>query len=771
MSENAPPDEMSPAKTDHPLKQNIEDVAELELIGARVASRSSLAVWWARAIFLITVLVGMIPTYLVIQDRWFGKPISITAVDEFWWSMPALRGLAYPRYFLIIFGVTIFTALVVFFWRNGPRLVFPDLNIGDSDTSNRHVDEKQYRAGRHVFLTGLAIANISAVFVFMQGRIPGWELLLALAFYISGRILMEYSIVNIKEYFHERGRFLLEAALFVIALCSVLYALFGESKPNFIFFLLFVLAGINFLRHRKETPTIFWVGMAALAALTWKLDSWEYVVIGDEYSFYTEIRNILENRTVWELINNTFNGNLVYGTHPYFSSYIHNFFMKMFDNHNFGWRFSNPFLVACALFFFYYFFQAFVSRRTALVTVTLLGFSHYLLSFSKIGYNNLQALFALGLVLAIFTWALQSMSVTAFSLLGLAMGICFYLYPGALYVVPLPVLGLLMLMPPITRAAVKRWGWMIVSAGLLIYPLVSQPAYWAAKVAGTFLSAEISNSAATLTRNILLNVLYTSLSFLYTPEQTHYVSTGYMDPLSGVFIVMGFVCLMQLVFRWNRSALFLALSFLWIFSLVGLTHGRNFPPTTRMFLLLPWFAFYTALGLEWCAERAELLFNIDSRRLIQLFVSLIVMVNLYHAHVIDIRNTAQYHTMPAMFVKTVREINANSAMPPKSYAFVAPLNWDISGMAVIQRAYLVPDSPRQLINLPLDGNLLPLSAEPLVRQRDIVVIVKGDMDAKSMAQVDVQLQDWGKYMCEIRNIKGRLQFQLWHSGDLAWLCP
>jgi len=774
MTENAPPEELPLEKENLALKQKVDELerslSDMELNKSQIHHRANSARWWEQALFVIVLTASVIPTYFVIQDRWFEKLISIKAVDELWWSIVALRGLAYPRYFLIIFCVTIFTALVVFFWRQGPLLVFSNLSIGNADTSNDQVDKNQYRIGYYLFLSALAITGISTGFVLLRGRIPGWELLVTLALYISGRILMEYSIEGIQQYFQERGLFLLDAAIFVISFCTVLYAIFGESKPNLIFFAFFVFAGVNFLRHRKETPVIFWVSMASLAALTWKIDSWEYVVIGDEYNFYNEVRNILENRTTWELVNTTFNGNLVYGTHPYFSSYIHNFFMKLFDNHNFGWRFSNPFLIACSLFFFYYFFKAFIPHRTALITVVLLGASHYLLSFSKIGYNNLQALFALGLVFAAFTWGLRSMKIVAFSMLGLCMGLCFYLYPAALYVIPLPILGLLIYLPPTNKDALKRWGWMILSASLLVYPLIAQPKYWEVKVAGTFFYADASNSIGALIKNISLNTLYTSLSFLYVPEQSHYVSTGYMDPISSVFIVMGFAYLIKLTFRRNKSALILALSFLWMFVIVGATHGRNFPTATRMFLLLPWFALFTAFGLEWCAEKSAFLFNANRRSLINLAAGLIVIGNLYHAYVVDIRNTAQYQTLPPLFIKTVREINANSQVPPKSYAFVAPPNWNTSGMEIIQRVYLVPDSPRQLINLPVEGNQLPPSAAELVGQRDVVIIVKGDIDVSVMTQVDAQLQGWGKSMCEIRNVKGTLQFQLWHSGDLGWLC-
>lgn len=774
MAENTSPEEMSLEKENRALQQKIGELertlSEIEINKSQAHQSRNSPLWWKKALFAIMLIVSVLPSYFVMQDRWFENLISIKAVDELWWNTLPLRNLAYPRYFLIVFSAIVFNLLVVLLWRRGPNLIFSNLSLAKAEPSSGQVDRKQYRTGYYMLLGALVIADISAGFVLFKGRIPGWDLLVTLAMFISGRVLMDYPLNGIKQYFQERGRFLLDTAIFIIALCSALYAIFGESKPNYIFFAFLVFAGINFLRHRKAIPVIFWVGMASLVALTWKIDGWEYVVIGDEYSFYTEIRSILENRTAWELINNTFNGSFVYGTHPYFSSYIQNIFMKMFDNHNFGWRFSNPFLVAFSLFFFYYFFKSFIPRRTALVTVILLGVSHYLLSFSKIGYNNLQALFAMGLVLTTFTWALRSMSLTAFSVLGLSIGLCFYLYPASLYLIPLPILGLLIYLPPKNKEALKPWGWMILSASLLIYPLVAQPKYWGAKIAGTFFYTDVINSVEALTQNIFLNMLYTSLSFLYSPEQSHYVSTGYMDPLSSVFIVIGFAYLTKLAFSRNKSALFLALSFLATFIIVGATHGRNFPTATRMFLLLPWFALFTAFGLEWCAEKAGFLFNLNNRSLISLSMGLIVIVNLYHAYVIDIRNMAQYHTLAPMFVKTVREINANSQVPPKSYAFVAPPGWDTSGLATIQRVYLVPDSPRQLINLPVEGNQLPASAADLVSQRDIVIIVKGDIDSNIITEVDAQLQGWGKSKCEIRNRKGTLQFQLWHSGDLGWLC-
>jgi hypothetical protein len=153
-----------------------------------------------------------------------------------------------------------------------------------------------------------------------------------------------------------------------------------------------------------------------------------------------------------------------------------------------------------------------------------------------------------------------------------------------------------------------------------------------------------------------------------------------------------------------------------------------------------------------------------------LLVGAIVFVNLYHTYIIDVQNMAQYHTLAPLFVKVAREIDANKQIPTKSYAFVSAAGWNTEGLQIVQRAYQVPDSPNQLINVPIEGNQLPDSAQELVAQRDIVVIVQGNLEESTMTTVDIQLLTWGKSVCEVRNGKGVLQFQLWHSGDLGWLC-
>ena len=73
--------------------------------------------------------------------------------------------------------------------------------------------------------------------------------------------------------------------------------------------------------------------------------------------------------------------------------------MKVFGVSNFGWRISNPVILSAAVVCFYLFFRKFTQRSTALIIAGMLACSSYLMNFGKIGYDNPQAFFMLGLTL------------------------------------------------------------------------------------------------------------------------------------------------------------------------------------------------------------------------------------------------------------------------------------------------------------------------------------------------------------------------------------
>ena len=273
--------------------------------------------------------------------------------------------------------------------------------------------------------------------------------------------------------------------------------------------------------------------------------------------------------------------------------------MKLLGVDSFGWRFSNIYLSAISIGLFYLFFKKFCPNRIALYSSILLAGSEYIMSFGKIGYNNLQALFVMGLVLAVAGYAIQSKRLFGFTLLGAAMALCFYVFPAALYILPIPILLLLLYLPPFSKQNLRFWVMMIIPLWVCIFPLLLQMDYWQSKLSGTIFSTpSIIESLQNLIIHFASNIIFAFYSFLYNPLQSHYVFSSYADPLSGMLILIGLAAFLSNFLR-QKFVTFWIISFAIMVFLVGSSHQETFPLPTRMFLLLPFFVFFAAMGLSW----------------------------------------------------------------------------------------------------------------------------------------------------------------------------
>ena len=226
-------------------------------------------------------------------------------------------------------------------------------------------------------------------------------------------------------------------SLLLVFTCLVLLlaSLYAVPEFQWIYVILLLLALVVLCQNHRNVRPIVWVIALALILYSLNTNAWWLSAIGDEYSFFVQARVILQEQNLSRISEQLFNGQVVNGTHPYFSSLIQAFFMSLFGINGFAWRFSNAFLCAAAVAFFHWFFTLLVPERAALIASFFLAASHFMMSFGKIGYNNLQSLFGMSLVLATAAWAIRTKRPIAFTLLGAALGLCFYLYPASLYIV------------------------------------------------------------------------------------------------------------------------------------------------------------------------------------------------------------------------------------------------------------------------------------------------------------------------------------------------
>lgn len=202
-------------------------------------------------------------------------------------------------------------------------------------------------------------------------------------------------------------------------------------------------------------------------------------------------------------------------------------------------------MAALSIPFFYFFFKEFLNRRTALTACFFLAVSEYLINFSKIGYVSLQSLFALSVSMAAATWAVRSGKMAAFAAAGAALAMNFYFFGVALVGIPLAGLLVLWFVPPLTRLAWRRWGVLTAGFGVLFFPLLLQPAYWETGFRFTVFGGFEGGSPSDSLLQIIFNRVVTAwFSYLYSPNESHFVAVSFVDWGTAILIGIGFFAIL-----------------------------------------------------------------------------------------------------------------------------------------------------------------------------------------------------------------------------------
>ncbi len=738
---------------------------------ARSGARSVRAIVGRTLLIAATVLLAALPPWLVVWDRWLGRPLTSPAVKQLWCKVAFLCGLDLPPYFLLVFAC--FGGVLVLVWWNkhNPVGVLREWIVAPTMRADQAVSLEQSRLGCALLLC----SAIGLVIIFRAASlrtVPGWELAVALLTYLLGWLILEIPLGDMLEAWRQKRDMLLSVLLAHLTLVGFLANFLSSEEPLWLFPILLALAFFNLLRHVRQVHPVFWIISLALVLYTLEINAWWFAVAGDEYSFFHVAKRILERQSLSVIGTKLFLGSEVYGSHPYLSSLIQAVSMKLLGISNFGWRFSSIYLSAISIGLFFLFFRAFVPHGTALLASIVLASSHYLMTFAKIGYNNLQALFAMSLALWATSWALNTKRRLAFAVLGLAVGLCFYVYPAALYVIPIPGLLLLVYAPPRSRRAASGWVIVLVSALLCIFPLFLQPDYWQSKLVGTFLgSLDSAQGAATAPGGFASQLVYAFWSFVYAIQESHFVAASHLDPLSAALVIVGLAYLLKLVPR-TRPARVLILTFAVLLVLVGASHGARLPPTTRMFLLLPWLALFAAVGLTWIQGQIRGLLGKGwpMATFTLVILAAVIGLNLYQAYSLSPLRMERYQNEVTLYLRMAMQAQEQQSDRLPTFVFITDPTWSPQGISDNLHPVYFPTSPPQLVSVIVTDTNIPDAARPLISDPNSVVVIKPWLEEGWKAALEASLKSLGKGPCDIRTLTGRVRFQLWHSGGWGALC-
>ncbi len=715
----------------------------------------------------VILLLAVFPPVLVVLDRWLDVPWIRTEFLSPWCYPANYCNAVLPAYFVIILPGALLL-LLLFILRNDDIHTYLSARDSFPEPIDTRPNRKQTRSGNFLIAFSLGWLVWRIVAVWAQLSLPDWGYVCAYSLLLCGWLLREIPLRLIVAHWKENRRKFVFMLVNHLSLVGILASVSLSSMSWPLFLFLFLVSIIAYRNSLGEISISYWLSAFALLILTMGINHWSFSIIGDEYAFFRYAQTIVQQQNLSNIGDHLFYGQGVYQSHPYFSSLIQAVFMKIFGMNNFGWRFSNIYLTAVAIGLLHSVFRGFLRERIADIAALFLAFSQYLISFGKIGYNNLQAFFLLAVVFYFARKAIVRRSALEFALLGAACGLCFYAYPAALFVPPLSILLLLFYDPPINRRAIRTWGVFLLCFVILILPLASQQDYWLNKIPGTFLyTPALSQSPSSIAHHLSSNLLAAMFSFLYAPQETHFVAASYIDPLSAAFTLIGLALLLS-KFRAHRFITFFITGFVFLLFFLGATHDRSFPSTTRMFLLLPWFAVFSAVGFAWIMRN---LGHLHRRRTFRTIIAGLILagclaLNLYQAFPLAQNRMAhRYHSFQVLFLREAPRLLApkNDVDPQITILNQADTHL-LESLYELLDIYQIPYTRGQLVEVDVDSLLEDeILADECLSDVHSLIIITPWVYGESRRSIERVLIQAGKQPHEVKNSNGDTVYVVWET--------
>ncbi len=185
--------------------------------------------------------------------------------------------------------------------------------------------------------------------------------------------------------------------------------------------------GVNISPGLTRRDLIWLCGLVLAGFIigTYRLQGMPDQLIGDEGNFWTTARDI----AIGAYHPGIF-GNGVY-SFPIFSSIVQAYILKIFGTSLWGWRLSSVFAGIITIPPLYLLARDAFDRRIAIASSIALIVCPYFIAFSRLGYNNIQALFIAALTSYFLYAGLRKNSYFLLYLAGCAAGLGFYTFLAA----------------------------------------------------------------------------------------------------------------------------------------------------------------------------------------------------------------------------------------------------------------------------------------------------------------------------------------------------
>ncbi len=359
------------------------------------------------------------------------------------------------------------------------------------------------------------------------------------------------------------------------------------------------------------------------------VNSWYYSAIGDEYAFFNFAKSIVLGESKLSFFRQSgfisiLDQKGVYDFVSVATSVYQAFIMKLFGVDHRGWIISSILIVILAFVFFYFFIKELLGKKVAVFSLFFFAFSHYLWAFTHIGYWNIHAFFPLFLSLYMFMLGLKQKNFFLFAS-GIFSGLCFYTNYFSRISLFLIFLYLVLSQDWIKKV---RQGFIFL-AGFLA---TSVPYFWVnQKVLLEPILKRSLLASGEIPREAVMNAFWKNtwasfFAFFQNDRVSHFVSGSLLDPLFGLFVVIG---LIVSIFAWKKYR-FILFTLICLLFMVGGLSQYPYVAISRLYFLLPVLALVGGIGLGYVSDKLCSYFSSKASWLVVCLVMISVLtLNLY----------------------------------------------------------------------------------------------------------------------------------------------
>lgn len=419
---------------------------------------------------------------------------------------------------------------------------------------------------------------------------------------------------------------------------------------------------------RPEYIILFCTTFISLIYYSLGVNSWKFSFVGDEWPFYNLAIHISEKNFFLNPLS--FEG--VYSQNSVLSSFYQALFIKIFGYTNFAWRLSNIILIVPITLFFFLWLQKNFNTYTALISTLLLQASFYLANFLKTGKNMPQALALFIICLYISTLFSNNPTKRNGLILGLLLGISFYIYIGPLF--PLIIWPYFI---PIFKKPKKQVFYavlfLIIGYLMLFLPTIQNGISLNGPVGKTILYKEYSDN-----RQIFVNIYHNFLLFYKNFELIYnqFVSGPYLDFVTRLFAAIG-TCIVLAGIR-KKNFMLLILTYISTAVIIAITSPYNYTPTTRGIFFLPFGFVFAGIAVTRLLKTKQLAIT-------GIILIIIFILNMYQSQ-IGVFKTSGY-SETGLIMKTIQEAKENKVKKKVLLLLSKDNSFNYQNVYTMQQAY------------------------------------------------------------------------------------